>query len=150
MCTHPCTQQWQEACEAAASGDPLIATDRNQIKRGNEAKGRSVFVSSQGVSSNKEKLRRYEEAIEAKERENRDTQGVGDLENGIILMKMEDPALAGLSEKDIKKLKRKQEKEAAKALEQQIEKDKEKRRKEKEERERKAKEEEEEEESSYS
>lgn len=104
--------EWEEAVKAAESGDPLIASSVNILKKGDAGSSSGVYVAQTGGGSAKDRLRKYEEALERAEREQQLVQQLDALK-----LQNEGSDAAGLSEKEAIKLKKKKEKEDKKAFE---------------------------------
>ena len=104
--------EWEEAVKAAESGDPLIASSVNILKKSDTSSSSGVYVAQTGGGSAKDRLRKYEEALERAEREQQLVQHEMD-----ALKLQNEGSAAGLSEKEALKLKKKKEKEDKKAFE---------------------------------
>jgi hypothetical protein len=105
--------EWEEAVKAAETGDPLIASSVNILKKGDAGSSSGVYVAQAGGGSAKDRLRKYEEALERAEREQQLVQH----EMDALKLQNEGSDAAGLSEKEALKLKKKKEKEDKKAFE---------------------------------
>lgn len=119
--------EWDEAVKAAETGDPLIASDKNLVNRREGGDTSAVYVQQSSGGAAKDRLRRYEEQLRKAELDKAD-HNAGQLECTLSSLSLQ-PSEEGLTEKELARQKKKQEKEAARILQAKQEEDREKRRK---------------------